>query len=65
MHLVIRPIARESIKEVVRLDARQRANADWKQRLDRYEPPPLPDAVDAELTDFIDRHHAAEPDAWY
>ncbi|WP_419841449.1 trimethylamine methyltransferase family protein [Candidatus Poriferisodalis sp.] len=45
------------------LDAAQRANRLMKQMLARYEPPPIDDAVDQELREFIERRKAAEPDA--
>ncbi|MEM9517741.1 MAG: trimethylamine methyltransferase family protein [Actinomycetota bacterium] len=47
------------------LDARQRANAVWKQRLAEYEQPPIDDAIVAELDDFVARRTAeggAPPD---
>lgn len=44
------------------LDAARRANGLWKRRLAEYEPPPLDDAVDAELRDFIARRKAELPD---
>jgi trimethylamine--corrinoid protein Co-methyltransferase len=44
------------------LDAAQRANKLWKKRLGEYEPPPLDEAVDAELIDFIARRKAELPD---
>ena len=44
------------------LDAAQRANARWKQLLADYEPPPLDDAVDAELRDYMARRKAGMPD---
>ena len=37
------------------LSAAQRANTRWKKMLADYEPPPIDDAVDAELLDFIAR----------
>ncbi len=46
------------------LDSAQRANAVWKQRLAAYEPPPLDEAIDAELLDFIARRKADLPDAF-
>ena len=44
------------------LDAAQRANTIWKRRLAEYEPPPLDDAIDAELQDFVARRKAELPD---
>jgi trimethylamine---corrinoid protein Co-methyltransferase len=44
------------------LDAAQRANALWKRRLAEYEPPPLDEAIDAELLDYIARRKAVLPD---
>ncbi len=44
------------------LDAAQRANALWKRRLADYEAPPIDDAIDAELLDFIARRKAELPD---
>jgi trimethylamine---corrinoid protein Co-methyltransferase len=46
------------------LDAAQRANRIWKQRLASYEPPPIDDAVDAELIDYITRRKAVLPDTF-
>jgi len=48
-----------------RHDARTRANTVWKQRLAAYEPPPIDDAVVAELDEFVARREAeggAPPD---
>lgn len=45
------------------LDAAQRANQLMKQMLAGYEPPPIDDAIDAELRDYIARRKAEEPDA--
>ncbi len=47
------------------LDAAQRANRQWKQMLEAYEPPPIADAVDRELQAFVDDRRNAVPDAWY
>ena len=47
------------------LDARQRANADWKRRLADYEQPPMPAGVDEALDEFIAKKKAATEDAWY
>jgi trimethylamine--corrinoid protein Co-methyltransferase len=44
------------------LDAAQRANALWKRRLADYEAPPIDDAIDAELLDFIALRKAELPD---
>ena len=44
------------------LDAAQRANALWKRRLAEYEAPPLDDAIDAELQEFVARRKAELPD---
>ena len=43
-------------------DAAQRANAIWKSELAAYEAPPIDDAIDAELTDFVARRRAELPD---
>ena len=39
-----------------------RANAAWKASLASYEPPPIDDAIDAELQDYIGRRKAEMPD---
>ena len=44
------------------LSAAQRANARWKQLLADYEPPPIDDAVHAELLDYMARRKAEMPD---
>jgi trimethylamine--corrinoid protein Co-methyltransferase len=44
------------------LDAARRANAIWQRQLAGYEPPPIDDAVDAELRDFVSRRKASVPD---
>ena len=44
------------------LDAAQRANGIWKQRLASYEPPAIDDAIDEELRAFIARRKAEMPD---
>ncbi|MDH3293892.1 MAG: trimethylamine methyltransferase family protein [Acidimicrobiia bacterium] len=47
------------------LDAARRANAQWKQALADYEPPPLAPAVDLALQSFIVDRKRSMPDAWY
>jgi len=44
------------------LDAAQRANRIWKERLAAYEAPPIDDAVDEELRDFVARRKDELPD---
>jgi len=44
-------------------DTAQRANALWKKMLAEYEPPPLDDAVDEELREWIERKKASFPDS--
>jgi trimethylamine--corrinoid protein Co-methyltransferase len=44
-------------------DAAQRANAIWKKTLAEYEPPPIDDAVDAALCEWIERKKASFPDS--
>jgi trimethylamine---corrinoid protein Co-methyltransferase len=46
------------------LDAAQRANALWKRRLNEYEAPPLDEAIDAELLEYMARRKAVLPDAF-
>jgi trimethylamine--corrinoid protein Co-methyltransferase len=46
------------------LDAAQRANKVWKQQLADYQPPPLDEAIDAELCEFVDRRKAELPDTF-
>jgi trimethylamine---corrinoid protein Co-methyltransferase len=45
------------------LDTAMRANAVWKRMLAEYEPPPIDEAVDAELRDWIDQRKASFPDS--
>ena len=47
------------------IDAATRANAKWKKMLAEYEAPPLDEAIDAELLDFMARRKASMEDAWY
>ena len=44
-------------------DANLRANATWKKMLADYEAPPIDDAVDAELREFVERKKASFPDS--
>jgi trimethylamine--corrinoid protein Co-methyltransferase len=46
------------------LDAAQRANKVWKSQLAAYEPPPLDEAIDAELCEYVDRRKAELPDTF-
>ena len=46
-------------------DAATRANRRWKKALAEYEAPPLDEAIDEALLDFIARKKAAMQDAWY
>jgi trimethylamine--corrinoid protein Co-methyltransferase len=43
-------------------DAAQRANRLWKERLAAYEPPPIDDAIDEELREYVARRNAELPD---
>ena len=45
------------------LDAAQRANAIWKRMLAEYEAPPLDDATDEALLEFIVKRKASMPDS--
>lgn len=51
----------EQWEEEGSLDAAQRANLIWKRMLREYEPPPLDQAIDAELTEFIARRRSEIP----
>jgi len=44
-------------------DAAQRANEIWKRMLAEYEPPPIDEAVDEELREWIERQKASFPDS--
>jgi trimethylamine--corrinoid protein Co-methyltransferase len=46
------------------LDAAQRANRLWKERLAAYEPPPIDDAVDEELRAYVARRKSELPDSF-
>ena len=41
----------------------ERANAAWKRALAEYEPPPIDEAVDLELREWIERRKASFPDS--
>jgi trimethylamine--corrinoid protein Co-methyltransferase len=45
------------------LDAAQRANAIWKRMLREYEAPPIDDATDEALLEFIVKRKASMPDS--
>jgi len=45
------------------VDSRTRANKIWKDQLGSYEPPPLDDAIDAALVDFMEQRKASFPDS--
>ena len=55
----------EQWREEGEVDARQRANADWKARLENYEQPPLAPGVDEALDEYVAKKKDAVPDAWY
>jgi trimethylamine--corrinoid protein Co-methyltransferase len=44
-------------------DAPERANALWKRVLAEYEPPPIDEAVDEELREWIERRKVSFPDS--
>jgi trimethylamine--corrinoid protein Co-methyltransferase len=46
------------------LDAAQRANKVWKEQLASYEPPPIDDAIDEELREYVARRKAVLPDSF-
>jgi trimethylamine--corrinoid protein Co-methyltransferase len=45
-------------------DAARRANDAWKSQLAAYTPPPIDDAVDEELTEYVARRKAELPDTF-
>ncbi|EFO29401.1 trimethylamine methyltransferase family protein [Roseibium sp. TrichSKD4] len=55
----------ETWSETGRIDAAQRANQRWKQILNDYEAPPIDEAVDEAIRDFMDRKKSSMEDAWY
>lgn len=48
-----------------RTDAANRANQRWKQMLADYQAPPMDEATDEALLDYVERTKAAQADAWY
>lgn len=46
-------------------DMQQRAHLRWKSMLAEYEPPPMDEAKDEELNDFIKHKKDASEDQWY
>ncbi|MBC7280150.1 trimethylamine methyltransferase family protein [Hoeflea sp.] len=48
-----------------RTDAATRANARWKRTLAEYQAPPMDEATDEALVDFVERTKAQMADAWY
>ena len=46
-------------------DAATRANARWKRTLAEYQTPPIDEAIDEALVEFVERTKAATADAWY
>ncbi len=43
----------------------QRATTRWQRTLAEYQAPPIDDAVDAALREFVERRKAEMPDQWY
>lgn len=48
-----------------RIDSAQRANRRWKEILNTYEAPPMDEATDEALRDYIAIKKASMPDGWY
>ena len=46
-------------------DMATRANRKWKRALEDYEAPPLDEAVDEELRDYMERRKTSVADAWH
>ena len=46
-------------------DSMLRANRKWKKTLEDYQAPPMDEATDEALKDFIARRKASMDDAWY
>lgn len=47
------------------IDSAKRANARWKKTLAEFEAPPLDNALDEALQEFVARKKATMPDMWY
>ena len=55
----------ESWEEKGSTDMRTRAYERWNTLLNQYEPPPIDEATDEALNDFVARRKSELPDAWY
>lgn len=55
----------ETWDEQGEIDIATRANARWKKVLSDYQAPPLDQATDEALVEFMDKKKASMPDAWY
>jgi len=55
----------EHWQEAGSLTSEQRANKVWKQMLAEYQAPPIDEAVDEALREFVTRRKTAAPDAWH
>jgi len=55
----------ESWEEKGSTDMRTRAYERWTTLLNQYEPPPIDEATDEALNDFVARRKSELPDAWY
>ena len=55
----------ESWEERGSKDAQARAFERWKHLLEEYEPPPIDEAVNEALEDYVARRRTELPDAWY
>ncbi len=47
------------------IDSNLRANTLWKKTLNEYQAPPLDEALDEQLKDFINQRKASMKDAWF
>lgn len=55
----------ESWEEAGGLDANARATLRWRELLESYQEPPMDEATQEALLDFVSRRKAALPEAWY